>query len=111
MVGAEAEGCVGNEQKGLQTFQNENIGKTGLSVSPARVLMWDNLGHSYFRSVVEPQDRLWITAAWIICHWDCSVPNPGVIYIVCTGKGQVSAGATSKGKAIPWKHRRDGEGK
>lgn len=57
MVGAEAEGCVGNEQKGLQTFQNKNIGETGLSVFPARVLMWDNLGHSYFCSVVEPQDR------------------------------------------------------
>lgn len=105
MVGAEAEGCVGNEQKGLRTFQNENIGDPGLSVFPARALMLDNLGHSYFCSVVEPQDRL--------CHWDCgySLSNPGVIYIVSTGKGQVSAGATSKGKAIPWKLRRDGEGK
>lgn len=99
MVGAEAEGCVGNEQRGLRTFQNENIGDPGLSVFPVRALMLDNLGHSYFRSVVEPQDRL--------CHWDCgcSLSNPGVIYIVSTGKGQVSAGATSKGKAIPWKLR------
>lgn len=107
MVGAEAEGCVGNEQKGLRTFQNENIGDPGLSVFPVRALMLDNLGHSYFRSVVEPQDRLWLMAVGTICHWDCgySLSNPGVIYIVSTGKGQVSAGATSKGKAIPWKLR------
>lgn len=101
MVGAEAEGCVGNDQKGLQTFPNENIGETGLSVSPAWALMQHNLGRSYLRSVVEQQDRLWLMAVWIICHWDygCSLSNPGVVSIVSTGKGQVSAEAMSKGKA------------
>lgn len=56
------------------------------------------------------------TASWqlrIICHqsWSCSLSNPAVICIVSAGRGQVSARAISKEKAIPWKHKGKEEGK
>lgn len=49
---------------------------------------------------------------WVICHQNCSVSssNPGVIYTVSTGTGQVSTGTISKEKPIPWTQQCEEEG-
>lgn len=81
--------------------------------SPTGVLTWDNPAHLYVHSIVKQQDKLWLMAVWIVCHWGCGccLSSPGVIYIVSTGKDQVSAGTRSKEKAVPWNCECEGEGK
>ena len=63
----------------------------------------ENANSSYFDFLLE-QDRLPPGKCGLFCHENCSVSssNPGVIYPVSTGTGQVSAGAISKEKPIPW---------
>ena len=71
----------------------------------------ENAHSSYFHFLLE-QDRLPPGKRGLFCHQNCSVSssNPGVIYTVSTGTGQVSAGTISKEKPIPWNQQCKEEG-
>ena len=70
-----------------------------------------NANSSYFHFLLE-QDRLPPGKCGLFCHENCSVSssNPGVIYPVSTGTGQVSAGTVSKEKPMPWNQQCEEEG-
>lgn len=105
----------GGKSNGLKSFERLNVGERWLIILHHHHLCL-NLGRRlpFLLSLpIGMARRTLPQAMWIICHqkWSFSHSNPGVIYIVFTGKGQVSAGTISKEKPIPWKHKCRGKGK
>ena len=106
LVGYSLWGC-----KGSNTIERLTQNRAQNSSTSSTFEFRENANSFYFHFLLE-QDRLPPGKCGFFCHQDCSVSssNPGVIYTVSTGTGQVSAGTTSKEKPIPWKQQCEEEG-